>query len=281
MVQKASLWKDSVSAPRQSQAALNAANFFLADATAVVIPFLEVFLRARGWGYDAIMAAVAVAGLGVFVLQTPAGYIVDRVRARRAWLAGASLLLGGCLGLLPLVPARWFWIDPLLFLAGASQSFFTPLLGALALALAGHARLSRLLGMNQASNHLGNIAAALGAMLLVSWFGLFSVFSAVVVLSVLAAVSAFLIRQGDLDERRASGGCISETECTGLAGLRELIRDRRVVVLFLAPAPVLQGIPGRAGAQRVSNGDSRRSGLPKRTGPSEKRSGRGTVRTQG
>ncbi len=125
---------------RQSRAGLNAANFFLAEVTGVIMPFLGKFLGDRGWDKEATGIAAAVAGLGVFLMQTPAGFIVDRVQARRGLLAGASLLLGACYFLVPLVPAQAVWIDPLLFAAGAAQSFFNPLLGALALALVGHRR---------------------------------------------------------------------------------------------------------------------------------------------
>ena len=77
----------------RSRAGLNAANFFLAEVTGVVMPFVAVSLQGR-WRYDAIGLAVALAGLGVFLTQTPAGFLVDRVRQRRALLAGASLFLG-------------------------------------------------------------------------------------------------------------------------------------------------------------------------------------------
>ncbi len=230
----------------QSRVGLNAANFFLAEVTGVILPFLGAFLETRHWRYDAIGLATALAGLGVFLMQTPAGFLVDRVSRRRSLLAGASLLLGVCYGLVALVPARWWLIDPLLFVAGAGQSFFAPLLGALALGLVGHAALSRTLGTNQGWNHAGNIAAALCAMALVGWFGLSSVFYAVTAVSVLAAASVFLIRPDELDERRASG--VTANGCGGSrpVGLLALFRDRRVVILFattalfhLANAPVM------------------------------------------
>ena len=94
---------------------------------------------------------------------------------------GASIALGVCYGLLPLVPAQPGWVNPLLFIAGAGQAFFLPLLGALALGLVGHAALNRTMGQNQGWNHAGNLAAALLAMGLVSVFGLSSVFFAVTV----------------------------------------------------------------------------------------------------
>src|ERR1700743_1753944 len=83
---------------------LNAANFFLAELTGVVIPFLAKLLADRGWRDDAIQYTAAACGLGVFLAQTPAGVLTDRFRNRRLWLAAASLVVGVCFGLLPLVP---------------------------------------------------------------------------------------------------------------------------------------------------------------------------------
>jgi predicted MFS family arabinose efflux permease len=241
----------------RSRIGLNAANFFLAEVTGVVVPFLARFLTDRCWRDDAIGTAIALAGLGVFLLQTPAGFLVDRVRQRRALLAGASLLLGFCYGVLPLTPARWWFVDPLLFLAGAGHAFFTPLLGALALGLVGHAALSRTVGSNQGWNHAGNVAAALTAMLLVGWLGLSSVFYAVLVVSVLAAASVFVIRDDELDYRRASGVSGNGDGREEPIGIFELFRDRRVVILFaatalfhLANAPVMPLVDGM---ERSSN----------------------------
>ena len=220
----------------RSRLGLNAANFFLAEITGVVMPFLSTFLLKNQWRYDAIGVAAAVAGLGVFLMQTPAGFIVDRVCRRRTLLACASLLLGICYGLVPFAPGHERLTNSLLFVAGAGQAFFAPLLGALALGLVGHAALNKTMGVNQGWNHAGNIAAALSAMVLVSWFSISSIFYAVTVVSVLAAASVFLIRPGELDERRASGVTTNGDGRAPPVSLWELLRDRRVVVLFVATA---------------------------------------------
>jgi MFS family permease len=217
----------------RSRVGLNAANFFLAEITGVVMPFLGSYLEGRQWSETAIGVAIALAGLGVFLMQTPAGMITDRVHQRRTLLAGASIVLGVCYGLLPLVPAHPAWVDPLLFVAGAGQAFFLPLLGALALGLVGHAALNRTIGHNQGWNHAGNLTAALLAMCVVSLFGPMSVFYAVMVVSTLAAGSVFLMRENEIDESRASG--TADGGGKG-AGLRELLSDRRVIVLLAATA---------------------------------------------
>ena len=85
-----------------SRAGLNAANFFLAEAVGVVLPVLNGFLRASGWRYDSIGIATAVAGLGTFLFQTPAGLLTDRINSRRALFGATSLLVGACFVCLPL-----------------------------------------------------------------------------------------------------------------------------------------------------------------------------------
>jgi len=230
---------------RRSRVGLNAVNFFLAEVVGVVMPFLGRYLKEHHWTETAIGVAISAGGLGVFLMQTPAGIVVDRFRRRRGLLAGASVVVGVCYGVLPMVPAHWGWIDPLMFVAGVGQSFFGPLLGALALGLVGHAALNRTMGTNQGWNHAGNLAAALTAMLMVGALGLTSIFYTVTVISALAAASVFLIRPGEIDEGRASGGD-GETGDAPPGGLLDLLRDRRILILLgsvalfhLANAPVM------------------------------------------
>ena len=219
----------------QSRAALNATNFFLADMTAVVMPFLATFLRAHGWRYDAIGLAAAVHGFGVLALQTPAGLVIDRSSSRRLLLALTSILVGVAYAVLPLVPARRpVAVDALLFAAGAASAFFAPLLGALALGLAGRERLDRTVGANQSWNHLGNIAAAAAALWLVG-LDLNFVFYSIVAVSLLAVVSVTLIRRRDIDERLAAGGNSGDGD-HALGSIRVLLRDRRVAFLLAATA---------------------------------------------
>src|SRR5881275_356184 len=89
----------------QSWVGINAVNFFLAEVTGVTLPFVSGYLKEHNWEPLPLNLVLAGAGLGVFLAQTPAGVLTDRIRSRRALLAGASLLLGACYGLLPLVPA--------------------------------------------------------------------------------------------------------------------------------------------------------------------------------
>ncbi len=172
--------------PRRSSLGLNGANFFQAEAVGVILPVLNAYLKEAHWRYDSIGVATAAAGLGTLLFQTPAGWLTDRFSCRRLLFLLAAFATGGCFVAIPLVPRTYARVDSLLFVAGASQSFFAPLLGALALGLAGHELLNRVMGTNQSWNHAGNIVAAVTAMTLVSALGLSSVFYSVGACSLLA-----------------------------------------------------------------------------------------------
>src|SRR5579884_3858243 len=112
--------------PQRSLIGLNAANFFQAEMVGVVLPVLNAFLKEANWRYDAIGLASAAAGLGTLVFQAPSGWLTDRLSCRRLLFAAMALATGACFALLPLVPKTAVWVDPLLFLSGATQSFFVP-----------------------------------------------------------------------------------------------------------------------------------------------------------
>ncbi len=77
------------------------------------------------------------------------------------------------------------------------------------------------MGMNQGWNHLGNMVAAIVAMMLVTWIGLYAVFYAVTAVAALAAASVFAIRPSELDEKRASGATQEDgTESIGFCGVQ-------------------------------------------------------------
>jgi MFS family permease len=235
--------RDQARDKRRSLIGLNAINFFQAEMVGVVLPVMGVFLREHGWRYDSIGAATAVAGLGTLIAQTPAGILTDRISSRRLLFAIAAIVTGGCFASIPFLPDKRPFVDTLLFISGAAQSFFAPLLGALALALAGHALLNKTAGANQSWNHAGNIVAALTAIGLVRLLGVSSIFFAVGASSLLAAGSTLLVRAEDLDEHLATG--LTEQDSV-TSSWKQLLRNRAVrwlllsIFLFhLANAPIL------------------------------------------
>jgi MFS family permease len=230
-------------ASTQSLVGLNAINFFQAEMVGVVLPVIGVFLKGHGWRYDSIGIATAAAGLGTLLFQTPAGILTDRISSRRSLFALSAVVTGICFAAIPVLPGTQATVEAALFIAGAAQSFFAPLLGALALALVGHELLNHTAGINQGWNHAGNIAAAVAAIGLVRVLGVSSIFYAVGVSSLLAAGSVFLIRADDLDEHVATG--LTEDESASVSW-KDLLRERAVLFLVvsiflfhLANAPIL------------------------------------------
>jgi MFS family permease len=177
------------------------------------------------------------------VFQGLAEWLTDRWASRRFVFGAVSVLTSLCFAVIPSMAQKSASVDSLLFLSGTLQSFYAPLLAALALGLAGHKLLNRTMGTNQGWNHTGNIAAAVVAMGLVSKLGLCSIFYSAGLCSLFAALSVLLIREGDLDEHVATGLTHSESRETRW---RDLLRDRNVLFVFLsifafhlANAPIL------------------------------------------
>ncbi len=229
--------------PRRSLFALNAANFFQAETAGVLLPVLGVVLREAHWNYASIGVATAACGLGTLLFQAAAGCFTDRFPRHRLTLALVSLLTALCLALLPFEPQTWSWLDPSLFLYGALSAFFGPLLAAVALGLAGHNALNKVIGRNQLWNHAGNVAAALLAAALIPLAGLRSVFFLAAAGALLTALSALALHAPDLDARLATG---LTPQARRPVPWSHLLRQARVryallaIALFhLANAPIL------------------------------------------
>lgn len=231
-------------ATRLDHFGLNAANFFLAELTGVILPFLSDFLKQQHWNYSLIGVTVSMAGIGMLVFQIPAGVISDKVWRRRIMLAAASILLGACYGILPHMIKHPLIVDGLLLVAGMASAFFVPLLAALALSLVGHKDFDKTFGTNQSWNHAGNIAASIATLICVKIFGIATVFYVVGVLSFLASVCLFLITRKHLNldlskEHSAAGGSsrakASHFHPKGLMGaMREQLQTPSVQVLIIS-----------------------------------------------
>ena len=146
---------------------------------------------------------------------------------------GVPVVTGICLSLIPFAGAQFRLLKHAPVRFGAAQSFFAPVLAALALSLAGHARLNKLIGNNQGWNHAGNIVAAVVGILVVAKFGLQGVFYTVGITSLMAAASVVLIRRDDLNPYLATGR--TDNRKDGIPA-RALLRQRPVLMLFVAVA---------------------------------------------
>jgi MFS family permease len=237
---------------------LCATSFFLADMNGVTMPFINTYLQAVGWRYDAIGVVAALTGLISLLMNLPGGFLIDQTSRRRLLLAGASVLVGACFGLFPFVRPTYLWIGGLLALASIARPFLGPVTDSLTLALVGHDALDRAVGLKQGWDHAGNIAAAVTAMALVAWLPVSSMFLAVATVSIFAAASVFLIRSQEISRGSATLTQVRSGRPT--VPFRTLLCDSRVVVLLLASslfhlanAPVMPLVAQKVRAYGGSN----------------------------
>lgn len=145
--------------PRQSTVALEWTNFFLADVQAGLGPFVAAYLAGLGWNAGAVGQALTLGGIVTVASQTPAGWLVDRIPAKRLILmVSASVLAGGAL--LLSLNARTTTVYIAQILVGLAASFAGPTLAAITLNIAGKERFDRQFGRNQSFNAAGNLFAA-------------------------------------------------------------------------------------------------------------------------
>lgn len=187
-----------------SQRWLSGLNFFLADVRDGLGPFLGVFLMGHGWRVDEIGYLMTAAGLAGMLATTPLGAWVDASRRKRSLLAGAIGVLIATNMLMWAVPSPAVTAITQV-LAAAVGALFGPAIMGLTLGMVGPQHLASRLGLNEAWNHAGNVAAAVLAGLAGYVWGL----SAVFVLMVLMAGGSLLclarIRPQDIDHDAARG----------------------------------------------------------------------------
>src|SRR6202451_3938657 len=82
-------------------------NFFLADVQTGVGPFLAIYLAGYGWNEERVGIALTVGGIAGIIAQTPAGALVDRLRAKRGLIAAAIIALAFGALLIAFVPEFW------------------------------------------------------------------------------------------------------------------------------------------------------------------------------
>lgn len=205
---------------------LNALNFFLSEIAAIIVPFLNIYLRDNHWHYDEIGVAMAMAGLGSLLFQIPVGVLCDRIRSPRLILALSAVLLGGAYAILPSVAGSRTFTLITLFLSGVFGTFFAPLLNTLALLLAGRDNLPELLGLNRSWSHIGNAVAAFTSFLIIHYFGLEPLFYLTMAFALLGAFSLFIIKGRKLT-------ALVPAARPTISMLRQLAHQRHIII-FLA-----------------------------------------------
>jgi MFS family permease len=142
---------------------LDALNFFLADVRGGLGPYLAVYLLVeRGWDEAGTGVVMSIATAAEIVAQTPAGALVDAIRAKRVLMAVAALAVTAVSLLLPWLTAFWS-VAASQAIAHAASAVFGPAIAAVTLGAVGRQAFSKRIGRNESFNHAGNAFAALTA----------------------------------------------------------------------------------------------------------------------
>ncbi|WP_437927853.1 MFS transporter [Sorangium sp. So ce291] len=183
---------------KRSWVALNWLNFFAADISDGVGPFLAVYLASNlHWQSGPIGMAIAATQLSMVVGQSPAGFVVDRTRRKRIPIVVASLVVG---------TTSLFWPAlrslPVVLVCqvvlGLAASFYIPTLVALAAALSRKGEFDRTISKNQSFNHAGNVASAVLTGVVARFTTNAGIFYCMMGFAVFCTISALYIAPGDV-----------------------------------------------------------------------------------
>ncbi len=220
---------------RHSIHALEASNFFLADVQTGLGPFVAAYLASAGWAPDRVGFALTLSGIITVILQTPAGALVDKLRAKRAILAiGVAVLACGAV-LLSTSTAPWAVYLAQTLIGGAAP-FLAPTLAAITMGLVGQRLFDRQFGKNQSFNSAGNVACALVIAVVSHYYGNRAIFLIAVALTIPTILSISSIRKDEIDYELARGGGSAKQEGAAVgAGISSVFRNPALLV-FLACA---------------------------------------------
>ncbi len=184
---------------------LDASNFFLADVRDGLGPYLAVYLlTVAHWDEARISFIVSIAAAAGIIAQTPAGALVDAMRAKRAVMIAAAILVTVASLALPWLTSFWA-IAISQGVANAAGVIFAPALAAVTLGIVGHSGFTRGIGRYELFDHLGNASVATAAGLAAYVYGPVVVFYLMAAMSVASLFSILAIPEKEIDHDLARG----------------------------------------------------------------------------
>jgi predicted MFS family arabinose efflux permease len=208
-------------------------NFFLADVLTGVGAFLAIYLADYRWNARRIGFVLTVGGIAGILTQTPAGALVDRLRAKRALIAlGVIALVIGAMAT-ALFPKFWSILCAQI-LIGATSTVFIPCICAISLGIVGPKRFDSRQGRNQTFNSAGNVFAALMMGLVGYFISTRAAFFFVAASAVPTLIFLRLIRPEEIDYSMARGGTVAAE--AGRPPIFKLLCRDKALVTFLACA---------------------------------------------
>jgi MFS family permease len=215
---------------------LDALNFFLADVRGGLGPYLAIYLLVeRSWDEASIGVVMSIATAAEIVAQTPAGALVDAIRAKRVLMAGAALAVTAVSLVLPWLTAFWT-VAASQGIAHAASAVFGPAIAAVTLGAVGRQTFSKRIGRNESFNHAGNAFAALTAGASAYIWGPIVVFYLLAAMALGSLVSVLAIPANAIDYDLARGLADAASGRQGSterqpSGLQVLV-SRRPLLIF-------------------------------------------------
>ena len=213
---------------------LDLGNFFQADVSTGIGPYLAIYLMAsQHWALGRIGIAMGAQGVATVLAQTPMGAIVDATRHKRALMVAASAAIAlGCVTIaahpsFAVVIAAQVWI-------GIATVAFGPALAAVSLGLVGHDRFPARMGRNESCNHAGNVFGAVVAGMMGRFISYAAIFYTSAAMSVATIASVLSIREDEIDHCAARAAPPEDGNDAHLSGWRELLANRSLAVFALA-----------------------------------------------
>jgi len=214
---------------RRSQNGLDWFVFFLADVQTGFGPFIAVHLTAQKWTQVDIGFVLTISGLVALAGQMPGGALVDAARAERLVAALAVLAISAS----AFSYAAWP-IFPVVLTAAvmhaSASCVLGPAIAAISLGLVGHAAVGERLGRNARFASIGTGIAAAGMGACGYFISNRAVFFVTVALCIPTLFALSRIRGEEIDVERAHGGKPIPHPGQPAATLRELARNRALVV---------------------------------------------------
>ena len=214
-----------------SRVPLDRLNFLLADVTGGVGPFLAIYLRSSQQWEPGQRHCTDRRRHRNRDRARSRRRSVDGVRWKRTLITASCLIVAVAVAITALAPHFW----PVTIAQGAiglTDAVFPPAIAVISLGIFGRAMFTRLIGRNEAFNHLGNAASAIVAGLAGYLFAPVAVLWVVVVLAAASIIASYRIDVNAIDHTLARGADDgdAETKSNSIA----IMFESRPLLLFTA-----------------------------------------------
>jgi MFS family permease len=202
----------------------------MADVETGIGPFVATYLSAAHHFNPAqVGVIVGSQNLAEVVAQTPAGFLIDRVRRKRWLVAAAALVISvGALFIVARQRAAGQIANQIAI--GMAAAFVSPTIAAISLGMVGRQAFARRVGRNAAFSHAGNVVTALLAGLLGYAAGQQWIFYVSAMLGVMVLGALFFLREQDIDYEAARGRENEGSQNAPVFSPSEVLKKTRIVV---------------------------------------------------